>query len=335
MGYPYNELVAPAVLWMNPGVTREELVELLDQTHSSGGFGIGEERPWDYVGKCEDDSYHNGLTGLARKLYLCDSGEYEKFKEPSSDEHGLLIRPPCFLGFSEEKKRFEVVVHERNVFGAPKRIVERSMKGLSIGDFVDWQGMASVEEGLISKIFEERYLWARNEDNPTDSLMSGLKFEYDLEVRPFYDEGRREEFETEDELYSKWPQFHPDFRFDWGSSKGSFMVLLGRNRFFWEQRDGKYYFDPKSFEVMPAGFNSGGWGYTDLLLTAFAIRKKAWKILSYRGLDHFDSFVRDFPDVKETYRRAVLDSHTSLYAKRRGMSVKEFLRFRLLGLKLP
>lgn len=76
--------------------------------------------------------------------------------------------------------------------------------------------------------------------------------------------------------------------------------------------------------------NAIGLGYTDLILTKEAIKHKAWKLLSYKGRGHLQDFLRDFPDARVEYERAVFDSHTSLSAKLQGLSVSDFLRFRML-----
>lgn len=71
MGYPYHKLIAPAILFKNPGITREEFVEILDQTHSPLFREYAEEEPWDYYDeKFEDERYHSGLEGLAQFLGL-------------------------------------------------------------------------------------------------------------------------------------------------------------------------------------------------------------------------------------------------------------------------
>ena len=60
MGYPYNELIAPAILLTNPGITREEFIKLLDETHSSCIHEYRPGDPWDYY-VYEDEIYHRGL----------------------------------------------------------------------------------------------------------------------------------------------------------------------------------------------------------------------------------------------------------------------------------
>jgi len=123
--------------------------------------------------------------------------------------------------------------------------------------------------------------------------------------------------------------------YDFSQPEGHFSVGWGWKNFLWRLEDGKYYLDEETFNRIPAGFfqrdrkGELSYGYTDLILTAEAIKHEAWKLLSYRGLDHLGYFMKDFPDSKQRYEQAVWDSHTSLAAKNRGMTVTELLRLRL------
>jgi hypothetical protein len=78
MGYPYDKLIAPAVLHMNPGITREQFAELLDSTHSNNTKAYEDAGvPWDVIDESgENQDYHNGLEGLARFLNLYETLEY-------------------------------------------------------------------------------------------------------------------------------------------------------------------------------------------------------------------------------------------------------------------
>lgn len=66
-------------------------------------------------------------------------------------------------------------------------------------------------------------------------------------------------------------------------------------------------------------------------MTSEAIKYRAWKLLSYKGLQHFPQFLEDFPEVVAEYGIAIWDSHTSLSAKIQGLSISDFLRFRTPG----
>jgi len=131
--------------------------------------------------------------------------------------------------------------------------------------------------------------------------------------------------------------------YDWNQIEGEFESRYDHTpNFFWKQVEGKFYFDLKTFDMIPASFGSEWiiqqesfdrrceFGYTDLILTAEAIKQKAWKLLSYRGMKHNDQFLRDFSDSRRRYFKAVWDSHTSLASKLKGTTYSEFLRFRLL-----
>lgn len=135
MGYPYNELVAPAILHMNPGITREEFVALLDQTHSYMYVQFDEDDPWDGASKreFEDKDYHSGFGGLADILGLGFTEAYNGMLEPKVDENGFLIKPPYVL-YDNETGKHIVVATGRVVLGDPKAITQQSWDKLKPGD---------------------------------------------------------------------------------------------------------------------------------------------------------------------------------------------------------
>lgn len=335
MGYPYNELVAPAVLFSNPGVTREEFIVLLDQTHSSDLKEYSESESWCYYDpRFEDNQYHRGLEGLANILRLKNTDRYLEFQNPINpevDEHGLIINPPRnhsfvpYTGTVEDdvvKSRFVVEIHRRNVVKSPIRVTEYSWDRLSIGSV--WEEMQLGEErGIVTKIFNED---GSGEEDELEEFDSGPRWFYDMEIKPFYGEFETDPFETEEALWEAWPQFHPDNVFDWSQQRGHFS---GCKEFLWLRDEDRYYFDLQTLNQIPAGTNAGSMGYTDLILTIGALRHNAWKILSYVGLKHLEDFLREFPDVREEYEKAVKDSHFSLYAKSKRMTITQLLRERL------
>src|SRR3989344_1701856 len=131
MGFPYNELIPPAILLDNPGITKEEFVRLLDKTHSFSFCEFEKEDPWNCSAhiEYEDKKYHQGLEGLACILNLEYSEQYKKFHKNSVDEYGLNIRPPFFRPINEKEQdgpgyKFKVIHHVKNVLDEPKRVKE-------------------------------------------------------------------------------------------------------------------------------------------------------------------------------------------------------------------
>jgi len=332
MGYPYNDLIAPVVLMNNPGITREEFVMLLDKTHSSNIYEYKTEELMDsYTEKNEDWKYHDGLKGLADILGIQYSQQFKKLQISRIDKNGLVVHAPYVLpGEINANYKFEVVVHEKNVFEEPKIEESVSWNKMGVGDI--WEHpMGGSMPGLVLKIYKEKKY--RNRKNNRDDSDSPDYF-YKMKIRPIRGEYREELFNSEQELYEKWPRFDPKFNRDW-SQKSGFLTtaydVLSKTKFLWVQEKDKYYFDERTLENISAGFScSSSFGYTDLILTSEAVKHNAWKVLSYKGLQHLNDFLKQFPDVISVYEKAIWDSHTSLVAKSKQMSVSEFLRFRLL-----
>lgn len=254
----YNDLIAPALLLRNPGVTREEFVQLLDNTHSSS-YEYEPEYAWDYWdNELQDKIYHRGLNGLASILGLEESIEFIKFQQPRMEGNHRISAPEMFPAREGRSHRFEVTTYDKNT-------------------------------------------------------------------------QKEEKFNSEEELYTKWPQFNPEFRMDWTQEGGSFNIgCFGIDTFLWLNKKGKYYLDTQTFDRIPASFRSSlSMGYSDLILTAEAIKHKAWKMLSRNGMDYFYQFLDDFPGVAPIHARSVWDAQTSISAKMQGMTYSEFMRHRL------
>lgn len=338
MGYPYNELIAPAVLLNNPGITKEEFVELLDQTHSSSMKYYKSDEDWDfYDPELEDNTYHRGLEGLAYLLGIELSEQARELAKDKIDKFGLSIHAPFFFCLEKEKQlktgcKYELYIHEENIVEEPKRVRELSWGKLGIGDI--WQEvMTGDEEGIVTKIFSETSLI---EGINGEEFEGGPEWEYDLEIKPIYGKFKRELIKTDSDLWKRFPFSHPDEKYDW-SQKNGFLYsgLMGRQNFLWLNKNSKYYLNKKTFDKIPAGLwiNSMRFGYTDLILTSEAIKNNAWKILSYKGLRHFPDFMHSFPESMKTYEKAIWDSHTSLYAKKKGMKTSDLLRMRAVGIE--
>jgi hypothetical protein len=310
MGCAHAVLIAPAVLLNNPAITREEFAKLLDETHASELYTYKPEELWsDYTTKTEDAEYHAGLEGLAEILGLNCTQEFIEFSRERKDEKGLPIYAPI------RKDVLEVEIHEANAFKKRERIETHSSTRLKEGKI--WEEPDG--QGVVLRIFSEKKCKEQG-------------YFYDMTVRHFYPVLRTEKFSSEQELFEKWPQFNPDFVFHWDQKNGHFTTdFLLRKNFLWIQKHGRYYLDRQTFDRIPASLrcSTTEFGYTDLVLTSEAVKCKAWKLLSRKGMRFFPQFINEFPDAQHAYERAVWDAHTSLSAKMQGMSITEFLRYRL------
>ena len=193
MGYPYNDLIAPAIAYSSPGITREEFTELLDKTHSSY-HNYNADDAWDlYDERYQDRKYHEGLEGLAEMLRLKKSEEYKEFIKPKADKNGVLIQSPYMLPAREGKPyRFEVIIHEKNVIEAPKLVEELSFVRLEEGDV--WQDCMSLGmAGIVKRIFEEKRIGGGYDK---DEIGLSPQYEYKMEIRTINAEYRSEKFNS-------------------------------------------------------------------------------------------------------------------------------------------
>lgn len=328
MGSACGDLIMPAILYMNPGKTKEELSELIDEVEASPLTEFKDSDPWDIHHREYIDYLHLGLDGVAHLLKLSESK-----KEFKIDENGFKIAPPEYKLFFDPPKAV-VTIHEKNIIKKPKRIKRGYSKLIKVGDIFknEWDHPRE-KRGIVTKIYSEEF------DEPSRDTDKKPYCIYDVEVKPIITKFRKEEFNSEQELWKKWPQLHPNNSFDWSKEKGKFgSVGEGDylSDFSWKMNNGRYFLDEELFNIMPASKlceslqigEDKMWGYTNLILTAEAIKNKAWKLISYKATFN-DKFLRDFPSAKEAYDKAVWDSHTSLHAKQNNMNISDFLRWRI------
>jgi len=342
MGYAFTDLIAPAILFLHPGITREQFVDYLSKTHCSEFPPYEEKDPWDIHPNDKYPRYHGGLEELAEILFLKKTRKYKEFQEPRTDENGLRVCAPVKSNYNQgvfQEFRPNIRVHIKNILEKPKRVTEYSFEKLKDGDF--WSDVYGFSSAKVLKIFSEREL-KNKEPHSEESFPDedcDPKWQYDMEISEISSEWHQESFETLERLYRAWPQFHPNFIFDWSQQKGViYSGLFGKNNWLWKMIGGKYFLDEETFNKIPATMyrdddRREGYpllGYVDLIMTAEAIKNKAWKLLSYRGQVHTEQFLRDFPNSLKQYKNAVEIAHLSLAAKSVGMSNSDFLRMRAL-----
>lgn len=321
MGYSYSELIPPAILLDNPRITRKEFVRLLSNINASG------------------PEYHKGLHGLASILRLHSN---KKVKSTDIDEHGIPLSPPHFSVNSYRHNerwtppKFKVVVHVRNEVEPVRRVKKGSSGRLKVGK--DWveEFIFPKEKGLVLAIFEETNLLPGISTGEYSPGSDGPRYLYDMKILPFRVLREKQEFDSLEELTTAWPQFDPNCMYEFSQKTGVFGTgTFGKNNFVWFQTNGRYYLDrTKTFNRIPASFNADimSYGYTDLILTAEAIKHKVWKLLSSKkNKKYLEDFLRNFSDSFRRYEQAVWDSHTSLWAKKQEMTVYELLRMRIIG----
>lgn len=335
MGHPYDCLVAPAILLDNPGITRGEFAYLLDQTYADGTISYTPQENL-FKKKSQSFRFNTGLEGLAHLLRLKRQrakGEYSYYDNIQYDELGQQYGSyELILPESLESDSYSVEVHRRNLYSKPETVTGFSEYDLTVGSI--WHDAIGEREAVVLKIFSEKNGYFAD-GYPCN--------EYQMEIRPFQRQIETFTYESKRDLYLDWPEFHPANVYNWNKTHGAFYTdscMDNRRAFKWYMKDGKYYFDPKSFNVMPMVNNrkmrpydigkNRQLGYTDLILTAEAVRMGAWKVLSRHGDQYLDEFLSKCPESYKRYQRAVWDAFVYQDYRKRNLHLtnKEYLDFR-------
>ncbi|MBX4212125.1 hypothetical protein KW787_01565 [Candidatus Pacearchaeota archaeon] len=350
MGYPYSAFIPAAILLDNPGITKEKFAKLLFQTNSTEN-GVSKYTRWDLSNmrerKSEYNDYHRGIQSVAYFFGILKSENFgeQYHSKLRKDRNGLEYGGQRLEVYSERlkgkwKNSFVVVTQKPSV--TSRKLCEDIFQ--TNEDHLEETEVGSIfKEGEVvdrdffdhsigaDYIRVEEYLGGyRDSETPwrKNHLMRVRKINLAFE---------KEKFSNLEDVIEKHNHFDPNFMYDFSPSEGNLEGgMLIRSAFRWKKIDDKYYLDEDySFGHLPSGILDGGgyFGYTDLIVTAEAIKNKAWKILSYKGLNHASSCFKRFPKVRKRYEQAVWDSHTSLAAKKKKMTNNQLLRWRLTGLR--
>jgi hypothetical protein len=329
MGYANIYHIAPAVLHMNPGVTRDEYLHLLNQTHGSSypfHFETEPEKiPLTFFNEKEDDFYFHSLEGLASLLELGRSKEYEEFQKTKFDEDGIPIETPYWYPRISGKGTFTLFFNEKN---ETKEIIEnvitKQTSTIKINDVLNFNDN-EFPNVLVKKINKKTFNGLITEYGDFDHKKVPL-YKYDLYVLPFRKIQRKIIYNSKEELFNAWPIFSPDKEFNWAKEKGSFKGLFNSLRDYqWIKKDNKYYLDEITFDKISAS------EYRMLILTEEAIKDKVWKVFSYKGDIWFGQYLKEYPLARKVFEKACIDSHYSIYAKQNNMSHSDLFRMRALN----
>jgi hypothetical protein len=346
MGGPNTYLLPAAVLYENPGVTREEFADLLNQIHFSLEGYPYPEKPWEEYDLDEEDiGLHLGLYGLSSVLSIRDNIPGSSFWDCSQKEMNRLHQE--IMNSERAPYDFYVIANRDK----DNNWVSPSYRVYSL---VEYKESQETKTGLVHK--EELELLKKDKELKTefkDSKKTIKKIILDIEVLgkgeiieqrigkkilkegPFYNtkinyrtltpEYIFRDFEIFEEFNKNYPQHHYDNLGDWDKESGKFgHFTLGKVLGEWV-KTGKRYYLKNPLEK----FNETL--FSDLIITSEIIKKKSWCLFKYYGYDNAMRFLVEHPDVWKKREKAILDYYNYKYAKAQGMNNTEFLRFSLLN----
>lgn len=325
MGYYYAELAPPAILFDNPGITANEFSNILLKEDIPGRMLVFDEP----------------IYTLPRILCLPTNQSYKEFHQIKKDPQGVPLGPPrvCLLD-----KPYIVELHVRNELSSPKTFKQQRIKKEEISDnqiaYLDGPDYwPSEPECLVKHVINKKKIkllpgdWYYSEfDEDSNEVL-----EYEFVGQEITKKFEQQIFDSKEELLNKWPIFRPENIFNFSISSGIFYTgNMLMDNFRWKQVNGRYYFDERSFDLMPAGGQNVrrfGVGYTDLVITAEAIKNKGTDLLTYNtrdgGEENLQSFIETLPEIsRRRIEVAIWDAHTSTFAKENCLTYFEMLHLR-------
>jgi len=324
MGYPYHGLVPAAILYSKPGLTKEKFVGELERV----------EFPSIY-------EFDGGLEGLANILNL----DMMRENLPRNLKGGGIFnynRKWGYHGHILEREigddndftgkyilyKYNHFVHSHEIGGIIFPFREINLCDVhSVQSMIEYPSAEFEKGGSIADLHNKGISGikvSRVEDVELDFGAEGQR----IKGVPFlvYEESC-EVFYSLDDFFGNYSWLRPEERFDFSQKEGELSNFLAPN-LRWFMKNGRYYLDDSYARNNLGANRSPGGNWTDLILTAEAVKKRFWKVIEYCGKSHMEELFIRHPSSLVEYEKAIFDSHTSLHAKGKGMTISELLRMR-------
>lgn len=305
MGYPTHELIPAAIIYENPGLTWDQIMDRISKVHVSTGTKFSKDDPLDVYNPDSKYPYHIGLKGFADLFNLELSDQFKAFHQTKTDVHGFPMEPieaRRYTHYGTDKPYWEVRIHVGNEVYEEMEFRDNYDSEIQPGKIIGLSGDS--REGLVTRVVSSkpgktRYLgrWI-----PTTK--------YTLRAFPFHRMVNQIEYESDQEFEEAYPVYKTENMYNFNQERGAFDITKSRNRFWWVQNDRKYYLDPDTFDITPLvrrGHIYGeGYCLSDLVMTLEAMKCGAWKLFSNRGFDHLGQFKQAYPEAFKRYEDFVM-----------------------------
>jgi hypothetical protein len=334
--------ISAALLHLHPGMKADDFVHELNKIHYSGAE-TDYHKDWRYVKQPESHSFHHGIFGLAHSvLCLRNNGphyvatsfpSYEPVQDWPQDRHDMFDCDPHLTVHARQgpdgnwlspsysvKQLVATRLGEPQQFDGPLCTYRRDIKKGKQFWFsqlepkgVSWR-IKEVHE--VSKKQRERQLLNAR-----------------LTVEPILPVFETTEYPDLESLAKAHPDYTPSSYFDWSQEQGIIDAPLSFvNRWGWVRKGDKYFLDdqpPSSRGYCNPDKDESH--YTSIIITAEAIKAKAWGFFGFHGYEQTWRFLVDCPSAYSAHQQAVFDWWMNENAVRKGMTVSEHMRQRLLA----
>jgi len=289
--------------------------------------------PWKEVE--EDEAmrfYRLRLEAVAVLLDLPYSDAYCRFQSNGFDRYGLDTKPPYLDLMGEEGPT--VYIHGGNEVAGAERFTVEAFNQPVEGNTIQCEIPGDYWE---QKLIVVRIIKVKQVSEPGEEDYPETTWECEVigrKVTPIYE---KHIFSNLDEVYKRFPAFHPYAKYDFSQLTGRF----GSTGHFppkymsWcRDSERKYRLTLETYarippSLMPGPWAPGNWSLQDLELTAHVIDRKAWWIFAYNGQEYVDrAFAEGILDTCE-YRRFCRWTQLANVARKEGWSLSERMRHHL------
>jgi hypothetical protein len=329
MGAFNTALVPAAILYDNPGITKEEFAKLLNKIIYNADSSLSVNDLEEKINPgFESKTFHRGLFELSELLGLRSKKEFELCYNPNYKEY----LKDMYLDF--ESPLIIQARRGKNKWLSPLYIIQTSVDEIVLDEFKNQQSFFHFKprkNNYFKNFYDDEQ---KDKTKKKISKIHSIKKEiikgykrydvnYDYQVVGY--NPNIEVYESLKGLIKKHPKYNPDTCIDWNKEEGVFLVrlsgLINRN-VIWQRIDDRYF--------LKNPMDLSEYEYTSLIITAEAIRKKAWGLFQFHGYDLTQKFLVENEDSQRRHTQAIIDYGLYQIAKKRNMRNSEYLKYRLM-----
>ncbi|MDD5700325.1 MAG: hypothetical protein PHH00_04040 [Candidatus Nanoarchaeia archaeon] len=323
MGEVNSIYVPAAILHLNPGLTREEFVQELNKIHHDDGELDYHNSDWTCDTEFESHVFHHGLFELAQdilnlrrkdKNYFhihCSCPDYPelvKLRKIYEERPEHIPNGPRFTVLARRAKNFGrwlAPYYEVKTVTGIEECEEKVCEG-----FFHFKKQALKPGVRFGHIDLPQGIWKVKEVHSAERIKfhghKVLRAKVTAKrIKPTF---RTELYPNLESLLKYHPEYNPE-SFDWSREMGILKgYMVGVPGWGWVKKNGRYYLDdaPPSYR----GYcekERDETHYTSIIITAEAIKAKAWGLFCYHGYEQTWRFLVDFPKAYERHQQAVFD----------------------------
>ena len=347
MGNVNTRWVPAAILYMNPGINKDEFVELLNEVRV--GLPTNWNRDWQDCGpiKYEDSIFHKGVYEVGEILSLQKKKFTTGYNLTKDDINDMKDNLPgvCVIPNKSEEiwlpPKYKTI--QEAAFAPTEYEEEKEITFYHEPELGDMLSCPDPEKPYSSKPYGRigKILSLQQYSEENKQIYYKAKIVINVGSVEVFSENN---YDSLDELIEEEPGLSPDECYDWSPENGDLRATwrddLGGK---WTRKGEQYYLDESYFfDVGEAYGNTEEEkakflkrrkkglekNFSDMVVTSEAIRQKAWNIFGFYGYAHTQRFLVEHPDSWRRHNHELAEYYWAVWARDNNKTIREFMEAR-------